>query len=51
MGTVGSDRLAVLGIVGVFLRPAATRRAGQMLLKSEGLATTAAQDDRAAVQG
>jgi hypothetical protein len=41
----------VLGIVGVFLRPAATRRAGQMLLKSEGLATPAGQGDRAAVQG
>jgi amino acid transporter len=33
----------VVGIIGVLVRPAATRRAGQMLLKSEGLSGTPAQ--------
>jgi len=43
----------VLGIVGVLARPAATRRAGQMLVKSEGLGLTsaAAQGGRVAVEG
>ena len=41
----------VLGIVGVFVRPAATRRAGTMLLKSEGLTSPAQQRGRVAVEG
>src|SRR5215469_13911564 len=41
----------VLGIIGVLVRPAATRRAGQMLLKSEGLTGTAAQRERVTVEG
>jgi amino acid transporter len=42
----------VLGIVGVLLRPGATRRAGQHLLKAEGLATAAgAEPAKLAVDG
>jgi amino acid transporter len=41
----------VIGIVFVFLRPGATRRAGQMLLKSEGLASPAAPGSPVAAQG
>jgi hypothetical protein len=39
----------VLGIIGVLVRPKATQRAGQMLLKSEGLTSPAAQGDQVAV--
>jgi amino acid transporter len=41
----------VLGIVGVFVRPAATRRAGTMLLKAEGLTSPAALGGAVAVEG
>jgi amino acid transporter len=41
----------VLGIVGVLLRPTATRRAGQLLLKSEGLSGSKASEPAAAVAG
>src|SRR5215475_14211737 len=42
----------VLGIVGVLLRPAATRRAGRMMLRSEGLIDSAVRTGRhAAVRG
>jgi amino acid transporter len=41
----------VLGIVGVLLRPTATRRAGQLLLKSEGLAGRRASEPAAAAAG
>ena len=38
----------VLGIIGLLVRPAATGRAGQMLLKSEGLTGTAPRTDQVA---
>src|SRR5215469_1233685 len=41
----------VLGIIGVLVRPAATRRAGTMLLKSEGLTSPASPGARVAVEG
>jgi amino acid transporter len=41
----------VLGIVGVLVRPAVTRRAGTMLLKSEGLTSPAAQGGGVAAPG
>jgi len=41
----------VLGIIGVLVRPAATRRAGQKLLTSEGLTSQAAERGRVAVEG
>jgi hypothetical protein len=41
----------VLGIIGVLVRPAATRRAGRMLLMSEGLTSQPAEGGRVAVEG
>jgi hypothetical protein len=41
----------VLGIIGVLMRPKVTERAGQMLLKSEGLTGSAAQGDQVTVGG
>jgi hypothetical protein len=41
----------VLGIIGVLVRPAATRRAGTMLLNSEGLTSPASRGGGVTVEG